>query len=443
MAQIALSDHFSYGRLVRFTLPSVIMMVFTSLYTVVDGIFVSNLVGSTAFAALNLIYPAIGILGAFGFMIGTGGAALVSKTMGEQEGHRANEYFTMLVVFEIILGLVLGILGALFLRPIALMLGATEELMPDCLKYGTFLMFCQVFFFLSTSLQNFLVAAELPKMGLVITLCAGLSNMVLDYVFIAVFKMDIFGASLATGLNWILGAMVPLLFFLRKNGTPLQLIRFRWHFRALGQACLNGSSEMVTNLSLSLVSMLYNFELMKVVGSDGVIAYGVIQYITFVFLSIFLGYTMSSGPVISYHYGAGNHQELRSLLHKSLVIVAVIALSMFAIAESCSWLLSMIFVSDSPELMEMTVNGIEIYSISFLLTGFNIFVSGFFTALNNGPVSAAVSFFRTFFCQVLFILLLPVWFGLNGIWSAVIVSEGVSLFVSFGFLYALRLRYGY
>lgn len=443
MKRIALSDHFGYGRLLRFSLPSIIMIVFTSLYTIVDGIFVSNLVGSTAFAALNLIYPAVGILGAFGFMIGSGGAALVSKTLGEKEHHKANEYFTMLIVFEIILGLVVGTVGALTLRPVALFLGATEELMPDCLKYGTILMFAQVFFFLTNSFQSFLVVAERPKMGLAITLCAGFSNMILDYIFIAVFQMGIFGAALATAMNWILGALVPLFFFLRRNGTLLKLIPFRWHFAKLGTACLNGSSEMVTNLSLNLVAMLYNFELMRIAGPDGVIAYGVIQYMTFVFLAIFLGYTMAVSPVVSYHYGAGNRHELKSLLKKSLTIIAVFALSMFAIAESTSGFMATVFVSGSKTLMEMTMRGIEIYSISFLITGFNIFVSGFFTALNNGPVSAIVSFFRTFFSQVVFILILPIWFGLNGIWSAVIVSEGVSLLVSFGFLKGLQKKYGY
>lgn len=443
MKRIALSDHFGYGRLLRFSLPSIIMIVFTSLYTIVDGIFVSNLVGSTAFAALNLIYPAVGILGAFGFMIGSGGAALVSKTLGEKEHHKANEYFTMLIVFEIILGLVVGTVGALTLRPVALFLGATEELMPDCLKYGTILMFAQVFFFLTNSFQSFLVVAERPKMGLAITLCAGFSNMILDYIFIAVFQMGIFGAALATAMNWVLGALVPLFFFLRRNGTPLKLIPFRWHFAKLGTACLNGSSEMVTNLSLNLVAMLYNFELMRIAGPDGVIAYGVIQYMTFVFLAIFLGYTMAVSPVVSYHYGAGNRHELKSLLKKSLTIIAVFALSMLAIAESTSGFMATVFVSGSKTLMEMTMRGIEIYSISFLITGFNIFVSGFFTALNNGPVSAIVSFFRTFFSQVVFILILPIWFGLNGIWSAVIVSEGVSLLVSFGFLKGLQKKYGY
>lgn len=443
MERITLSDHFTYGRLLRFSLPSIIMMVFTSLYTIVDGIFVSNLVGSTAFAALNLIYPAVGMMGAFGFMIGAGGAALVSKTLGEGRHHKANEYFTMLIVFEIILGLILGTLGALTLRPVALFLGATEELLPDCLKYGTILMYAQVFFFLTNSFQSFLVVAERPKMGLVITLCAGFSNMILDYVFIAVFHMGIFGAALATALNWVLGSLVPLFFFSRENGTPLRFVSFHWHPAKLGTACLNGSSEMVTNLSLSLVAMLYNFELIRIAGADGVIAYGIIQYMTFVFLAIFLGYTRAVSPVVSYHYGAGNHHELKSLLKKSLIIISVFSLSMFVIAESTSGLMAMDFVSGSQSLMDMTIRGIEIYSISFLITGFNIYISGFFTALNNGPVSAIISFFRTFFSQVVFILILPIWFGLDGIWSAVIVSEGVSLLVSFGFLKGLQKRYGY
>lgn len=438
-----LSEHFSYGRLIRYSIPSIVMMVFTSMYTIVDGLFVSNLAGDAAFASLNLIWPVIGMLSAFGFMVGTGGAALVSKTLGEKKKFLACEYFTMLIAFEILTGIVVSVITAFNIRSIARMLGATDDLIQDCVNYGFILLLAQPFVFVSTSFQSFLVTAEKPKAGLWITVLCGISNMVFDYVFIAWCQMGIFGAALATALGWVIGSILPLFFFVRSGRSALHFVHFKWHFKALGQACLNGSSEMVTNLSASFVLMLYNFELMHYIGSNGVNAYGVIQYITFLFSAVFFGYNMAAAPLIGFQYGAQNHRELKSLTSKSLVTTICFCLLMTAIAEASAGWLSHIFVSYSATLMELTVHAIHLYAIGFLMAGFNIFASGFFTALNNGVVSAILSFMRTFVFQAGCILLLPLVWGIDGIWLAVPVSEGLSALLGVFYLVYEKKRYGY
>ena len=440
---ISISDHFTYGKLLRFAFPTIIMMIFTSMYTIVDGIFVSNLVGSQAFTALNLIWPAVGILGSFGFMIGTGGVALVSKTLGEGQKQTASEYFSMLVTFEVILGLVVSFLTLLFIRQLCLICGATPDLMEDCIAYGLPLMACQCFFFLSASFQSFLVAAGKAKLGLLVTVAAGLSNMILDYVFIAWFKMGIAGAAYATALNWIVGALIPLFMFWKKKDEDIHLCKFHWRFKAIGQSCFNGMSEMVTNLSMSLVLLLYNQVLMRIIGPDGVIAYGVIQYLAFLFAATFLGYTMAVSPCIGYQYGANNTTELKNLLKKSLVIIGVVSVAIVCLADLGAPKLSGIFVSYSDTLMEMTEKAIRIYSFCFLMSAFNTFASGFFTSLNNGLVSAIISLMRTFVFQVISILWLPTILGLNGVWNASNLAEALSLIVSLFFLIKMRKRYGY
>ena len=440
---ISISEHFTYGKLLRFAFPTIIMMIFTSLYTIVDGIFVSNLVGAEAFTALNLIWPAVGILGSFGFMIGTGGVALVSKTLGEGQKKTASQYFSMLIAFEVILGITVSVLTLLFIKQLCVICGATPDLMADCIAYGWPLMACQCFFFLSTSFQSFLVAAGKAKFGLAVTVAAGLSNMILDYVFIAWFKMGIAGASYATALNWIVGALIPLVWFWKNKESDIHLCRFRWKFKAIGQSCFNGMSEMVTQLSMSLVLLLYNQVLMRIIGPDGVIAYGVIQYLAFLFSAAFLGYSMAVSPCIGYQFGAENHAELKNLLKKSLIIIGVGSIVVVLLADLGAPLLSGIFVSYSDSLMEMTENAIRIFAFSFLLSGYNIFASGFFTSLNNGPVSAVISLMRTFVFQVVSILWLPTVLGLNGVWNASNLAEALSFIVSVLFLVKMRKRYGY
>ena len=440
---IGLSEHFTYKKLIKFTLPTIIMMIFTSIYSVVDGIFVSNCVGSDAFAAINLIVPALMILGTIGFMVGTGGSALVSKTIEEGKKEKANEYFSMLNYFLVLVGFVLTIIGIIFIRPIAKLLGAECEMLEYCITYGSVLLIALIPFLLQNSFQSFLVVAEKPQMGLKISIMAGITNMVLDFLFIYILKMGIFGAAFATALSQVVGGIIPLIYFVRKNDTPLRIIKTKFDRNALIQTCINGSSEMLTNISTSLVNMLYNMQLMKFAGSDGVVAYGVIMYISFIFSGTYIGYSIGSAPIISYHYGAENTKELKSLLKQSLILLGVTSVVMTILAEILAKLLASIFVSYDHNLLEMTTNAIRIFSISFIISGFNMFTSSFFTALNNGLVSAIISFVRTLVFQTALILILPILFGLNGIWFAVVVAEILALIVSSLLLFKNKKKYQY
>lgn len=440
---IQISEHFNYKKLIRFTLPTIAMMIFTSLYGVVDGIFVSNCVGSDSFAAVNLIMPVVMMLGSVGFMIGTGGSALVSMTLGEGKSKKANEYFSMLVVFVILAGLVLALLGIATLGPVAAALGAEGTILEDCVVYGTVLLVALVPFMLQNCFQSFLVVAERPQLGLKISIAAGVTNMILDFVFIYLFRWGVFGAAAATGISQVVGGVIPLCYFLRPNGSPLQLVRFRFAWSPIAKSCMNGSSEMLTNLSMSLVNMLYNLQLMKLAGADGVAAYGIIMYVSFIFTGTYLGYSIGVAPIVGYHYGAGNQDELKSLLKKSLILVGSVAVVLTGAAELLAGGLAGIFVSYDDGLMEMTTLAIQIYSISYLISGFNIFGSAFFTALNNGLVSALISFMRTLLFQIIMILVLPVILGLNGIWLAIVAAEALALVVTLICFAANAKRYHY
>lgn len=442
--QINLSDHFSYGRLVKFTLPTIVMMIFTSLYGVVDGLFVSNVVGSGAFASLNLIYPVSMVINSFGFMIGTGGSALVSMNLGAKQEEKAREIFSLLECTIAVVGVTLAILGMIFLEPIARLLGADDVLMHDCLVYGRLLLAAVPAQMLQISFQSFLVVAERPKMGLYVSLLSGATNMVLDFLFMYVFGWGIAGAALATGASQVVGAVIPLWFFIRaKDKQTLHFVRPKFNGRALVVACTNGSSEMVTNISMSLVNMLYNLELMKIVGADGVIAFGIIMYVSFVFVGTFLGYSIGVAPVVGYHFGAKNEAELRSLLRKSVLLIFAASVVLTLLAEVLAGSLASIFVGYDEGLHEMTTIAIKLYSISYLLSGLNIFASAFFTALNNGAVSALISLLRTFVFLVAAILIAPIFLGLNGIWLAVVYAEAMALSVTVICFVANRQKYGY
>ncbi|MCI8390209.1 MAG: MATE family efflux transporter [Roseburia sp.] len=441
--RIQISESFSYRKLIRFTIPTITMMIFTSIYSVVDGIFVSNFVGSAPFAALNLIFPAVMMLGAVGFMIGTGGSALVAKTLGEGKSDQANRYFSMLILCVVISGLALTVLGLLTVRRVAMLLGATGTMLEDCVLYGGILLFGNVAFMLQNSFQSFLVVAERPQLGLGISILAGVTNMVSDFLLIYVFRLGLAGAAWATVLSQVVGGIVPLIFFLCKNSTPLRLVQCRFDGRALWKSCMNGSSEMLTNLSMSLVNMLYNMQLMKYAGSDGVAAYGIIMYISFVFVATFLGYSIGVSPIVSYHYGAGHKGELKSLFQKSLVLVIVSSVVLTGVAEGLSGVLAGIFVSYDKELLAMTTTAIRLYGISFLVNGINIFGSAFFTALNNGAVSALISFLRTLLFQVATILIMPLIWGLNGIWLAIVAAEFLALVVTAVCFAVNRKKYQY
>lgn len=441
--QIQLSEHFTYKKLLRFVTPSIAMMIFMSIYSVVDGLFISNFVGKIPFAAINLVWPLIMGLSAFGFMIGTGGCALVSKTLGEGNPHLARRYFSMLVCAVIIGGAVLTALSLIFLRPIMLLFGATEDMLEYCMTYGRIMLSFQTAAMLQGMFQSFFSVAEKPKLGLIMTVIAGLSNILLDALFVAVFKFGIAGAAFATVISQCVGGIVPLIYFLKPNSSTLRLTKPTFSVRAMLKVCLNGSSELVTNISSSVAATLYNLQLMHFIGEDGVAAYGVLMYVNFIFLAIFFGYSIGSAPIIGYHYGAENHGELKNLLKKSLVFIGISAILLTGAAELLAKTLSKIFVGYDAELYALTLRGFRLYSLSFLICGFNIFGSSFFTALNNGTVSAAISFMRTLVFQVIIILTLPVLLGVDGIWLSVSAAEILALTVTIIFFITMRKKYKY
>ena len=440
---VSLSDHFSYQKLLRFVAPSILMMIVTSIYSIVDGFFVSNFVGKNPFAALNLIFPVIMALAAFGFMIGTGGSALIAKTLGEGKKDEANGIFSMLVVVLAVGGAILSGTCILLLRPISYAVGATELTIDDCMLYGRVLLISLPFFMLQNSFQSFLATAEKPHFGLRVTVFAGLTNMVLDFLLVYVFPFGLLGAALATAFSQIVGALIPLVYFLRPNDSPLRLTRPRLDLRALGKACYNGSSEMVSNLSTSLVGVLYNIQLMAIAQENGVSAYGVIMYVSFIFMAFFFGYSIAVTPVVGYHYGAQNHAELKSLLKKSLTITLISSLVMTVSSIALASPIARIFVGYDAELCEMTVNALRLYALSFLVCGFNIFGSAFFTGLNNGTASALISFLRTLVLQVAAVLLLPRVLGIDGIWLAITAAEALTLLVTAALFLAGRRKYHY
>ena len=441
--QIQLSEKFTYKKLLRFTLPSIIMMIFTSVYGVVDGVFVSNFVGKTPFAAINLIMPVYMVLGAVGFMVGAGGSALVSKLLGEGEKEKANSVFSLLIYASLIFGAFLSVVAFILIEPVSRLLGAEGEMLGSCVLYGRILLPFMAIFIVQNEFQSFLVAAEKPRLGLWITVAAGCTNILLDGLFVAVFPFGLAGAAIATAISQVVGGSIPIFYFLMSKNSVLRLGKTRFDGRAILKTCANGSSEMMANLSLSVVNILYNFRLMELAGEDGLAAYGVIMYVNFVFMAIFFGYAVGSSPIISYHYGAGNANELKSLKKKSLTIIALSAAAMTLLAELLAYPLAKIFVGYDEALLAMTARGFMLYSLSFLVMGFNVFGSSFFTALNNGGVSAAISFLRTFLFQIFSVLVLPLLLGLDGIWLSVVIAELLSVAVTVFFFLSQRSRYGY
>ncbi len=441
--RIKLSDHFTYKKLIRFVLPSIIMMIFTSIYGVVDGLFVSNFVGKTAFAAINLIMPFLMGLSALGFMVGTGGSAIVAKTLGEKKNKRANEYFSMLIYITIIGGLVISVIGSILIRSVSSFLGASGELLENCVLYGRILFLSLTPYMLQNVFQSFFVTAEKPKLGLYVIIAAGLTNMLLDFLFIAVFKWGLAGAALATAASEYMGGFLPVFYFLRKNGSLLRLGKTHFDKGILRKTCTNGSSELMTNLSMSVVNSLYNFQLIRFSGEDGVAAYGTIMYVNFFFAAVFFGYSIGSAPVIGYHYGAGNHDELKNLFKKSLSLIAVWGILLTLLAHLLAAPLAAVFVGYDKELFAMTCHGFRLYSMCFLICGFNFFASSFFTALSNGAVSAAISFLRTLVFQIAAVCLLPFLFGIDGIWLAVTAAEAMKLLITVTFFIRNQKRYHY
>lgn len=442
---IQLSDHFSYGKLMRFTLPTIAMMIFTSIYSVVDGFFVSNFAGKTPFAAINLIIPVLMILGTVGFMFGTGGTALVALTYGEGDSKRANGYFSLFVYVAFIIGIILAVLGFLFIRPIASMLGAKGILLDNCTMYSRIILIALPFFILQVMFQSFFVAAEKPKLGLFVTIVSGVTNMILDAVLVILLPQEykLAGAAIATATAQIAGGAIPLLYFYRKNSSTLKLGKTKFDGKAIIIACTNGVSEFMSNISMSLIGILYNMQLMKFAGENGIAAYGVMMYVSMIFAAAFLGYSIGSAPVISYHYGAKNYDELKGILQKSIIIIGIFGVGMVIAAQILAIPLAKIFVGYDAELFTLTISGFRIFALSFLFMGFGIFVSGFFTALNDGVTSALVSFLRTFVFESAAVMILPIFWGVNGVWIAIVCAECMAFVLGFIFLVSKRKKYNY
>lgn len=440
---IQISESFTMKKLLRFTLPSIVMMIFTSIYGVVDGFFVSNYVGKTPFAAVNFIMPFLMILGAVGFMFGTGGGALIAKTMGEGKHDKAKKLFSLFVYVTAAVGIVIAALGFIFIRPIAELLGAEGEMLKNCVTYGRVILLALPFYMLQYEFQSFFATAEKPQLDLAVTVAAGLTNIVLDALFVAVFKWGLVGAAAATALSQTVGGIIPLIYFSRPNDSLLRLTKTEFDGRSLLKACTNGSSELMTNISTSLVSMLYNVQLMKYAGENGVAAYGVLMYVNMIFLAAFIGYSVGTAPITSYNYGSGNNSELKGMLKKSVFIIGAFAVSMFAFAQLLAFPLSKIFVGYDKELLELTLRGFRIFSFSFLFAGISVFGSSFFTALNNGLVSALISFLRTLVFQIAAVLILPSLIGIDGIWLSIIAAEIMSMIITVLFIFKFRNRYHY
>lgn len=440
---ISLSDHFDLRRLLRYTLPSIVMMIFTSIYGVVDGFFVSNFVGKSPFAAVNLVYPLILMLGCVGFMFGTGASALIAKTLGEGDGKKANELFSLAAVVAAISGVVLALIGFAVLRPFAVWMGAEGALLENSLIYGRILLAGLPFYVLQYEFQCLFATAQKPRLGLFVTVAAGVTNMVLDAVFVAVFEWGLVGAALATVLSQLVGGVTPLLYFAGKNTSLLHLGRFRFDGRALMQICTNGSSEFLSNVSSSLVSMLYNAQLMKYAGEDGIAAYGVLMYVQLIFLAVFIGFAVGSSPVVSYHYGARNRDEVHKLLTTSLKFIAVCSVLMLAAGQLLARPVTLLFAGYDEGLLEITLHAFAIFSFSFLFAGFSIYGSSFFTALNDGLTSAMISFLRTVVFQVAAVLIFPMIWDLDGIWFSIVAAEVMAILATVFFLLKKRKKYGY
>lgn len=419
------------------------MMIFTSVYGVIDGFFVSNYTGKTSFAAVNFIMPVLMVLGCVGFMFGTGGSAVISKTMGEGDRKKANEIFTFIVIASAVLGTALAVIGMFVLKPLAVLFGADGRLLADSVFYGKIILAALPFYVLQFEFQCLFATAGKPKLGLFVTAAAGIANMVFDALFVAVLKWGLGGAAAATAISQVLGGIIPVIYFARKNTSLLRFVKFRFDGKVLLKTCTNGSSELMSNISMSVVSMLYNVQLMKYAGENGVAAYGVLMYVSMIFQAVFIGYSVGSAPIIGYNYGAQNHSELKGLLKNGFLFIGICAVFMFAAGELLSRPLSLMFVGYDEELLDMTAHAFSIFSFSFLLSGFSIFGSSYFTALNDGLTSALISFLRTLVFQIAAVLLFPIIFDLDGIWFSIVAAEIMSVTVTMLFLILKRKKYGY
>ena len=442
-SRIHLSEHFTYSKLLRFTLPSIVMNIFLSLYIIVDGYFVANFVGKTEFAAINLIMPILGILGTIGYMFGVGGSALIAKTLGEKDQDQANRLFSLIVLVSACLGVLMMVSGFIFMRPIASLLGAEGQLLEDTVLYGRIFILALPAWILLYEFQLFFVTAEKPKLGLTVTVLAGLSNIAFDALFIIVFKWGLAGAAAASALSQLVGGLFPIIYFMRKNDSLLKLVKPVWNGKAIVKSLTNGSSEFMAEAAWSMVAIVYNIQLLKYAGEDGVVIYGLLMYVSLIFTALFVGYSNGIGSVFSYHYGAQNHGELKNVRKRSLRLIGLTSVAMFVLSEALAHPFSALFLQDAPYLLPDAVHAFRIVSVAYLFTGVAVFGSAFFTALNNGQVSALISFLRTFVFELGAVLLLPLLFGLDGIWYAIVFAELMAAVVGSIFMVALRRKYQY
>ena len=440
---IKLSDHFNYKRIIKFTLPSVAMMIFTSIYGVVDGFFVSNYAGKTAFASVNLIMPFLMILGCIGFMFGSGGSALVSKIFGEGDKKKANETFSLIVYFSFVLSVIISVLGIIFIESVSKMFGAKGDLLKGCVDYGTIILISLPAFVLQIEFQSFFITSEKPNLGFLVTVISGMTNIVLDFLLVGVFRLGIKGAASATLISQFVGAFLPIIYFIRKNTSILRFTKTKYDGASILKTCTNGLSELMSNISMSVVGILYNMQLMKYEGENGVAAYGVLMYVSMIFAAIFFGYSIGVSPVVGYHFGAKNHKELKNILKLSVVIIGVSSAFMTIMSLLLAYPLSYVFVSYDKTLFDITLRGFNIFSLSFLFAGYAIFASAFFTALNDGVTSAIISFLRTFIFQIAAVIILPMIWGMNGIWISIVVAELMAVLISLVFIVVKRSKYKY
>ena len=443
-----LSDHFTYRKIFRMTIAPILMMIFTSLYVVVDGLFIANFVGKDAYAGENLIFPIIMIIGGIGFMFGTGGSALSAKLLGEGKKEEANQVFSMLLVFTFLVGIIVSIGGYFLVETFAhgmasITEDATDEMVKEAITYGKILIIGQAIFMLQNYFQSFLLVDERSRLGFIATLCAGIGNIILDFLFIVVFKLGVAGAALGTISGYFVGAIIPFIHFIKNKNGLIEFKLTRFKARPILKSCFNGSSEFVNNISSSIVGIVFNIQLLKFMGQNGVAAYGTIAYVSFLFVSIFIGYSIGMAPVISFNYGAENHDELKNVLRKSLIIIFIMELFMVLISFTCARPLAMLFSSGNNDLEELTINALRICSLAFIFTGIGIFTSSFFTALNNGALSALNAFMRTLVFQIAFILLLPLIFGASGIWWAIIFADCAAFILAIACLIWKRKQYHY
>lgn len=437
------SEHLTYRKLLRYAVSPIIMMIFTSIYSVVDGLFLSNYAGKEAFAAVNFILPYLMLYTSTGFMFGTGGSALIAKTLGENRKRAANEIFSSLVWVSAVTGIVLALIGLCFLQPVAIMLGAEGDLLENSMLYGRIYLLGTPACLIQFEFQNLYATAGKTKLGLCATVASGMMNILLDALFVGIFSWGLVGAAVATILSQWVGGIIPFLYFGRRNTSLLRLVRCRPDGRAMLKICANGSSEMVNNISISVVSLLYNVQLLKYAGDDGIAAFGIMMYVNFLFTAIFWGYVVGISPIFSYHYGAENHQELHSLFKKSMVILGISSLLMFGISELLAKPIAIVFGGYDADLLKMTIHGFSLFSFSFLFAGLSIFGSSFFTALNNGLISAVLSFSRVVLFQIPAILVLPLIWKLDGIWISVVVAESLTAVLGIVFILKYQKKYRY